>query len=402
MPSVITDPELIDTFLERGVEQVYPSKEQLRQVLLSGQRIKAYQGFDPTGPYLHVGHAVGIRGLRILQKLGHEVTFLVGDFTARVGDPDKDTTRKILTRESVEHNMEGWKQQASQLIDFEGENPVQFKNNYEWLSQLKLENIIKLMSQTTVQQMLERDLFQKRIRSETPIGLQEFIYPLLQGYDSVAMQVDLEVGGSDQIFNMLVGRTLCKNMLGKEKYVRANVMMEAPDTSTMSKTKGNGINLSDTPDNIYGKAMSYSDEFIVKALTLLTDIPLQEIKQINDAIALGENPMSYKKLMAYETVKIIKGEKSAKEAQLYFESSIQQKNIDLDSARKTNLVGKMSLLDFVRQTTAVKVSSNEIKRIIQQGGAEINGEKITDPMKVHDFKKGDLIKLGKRNYISIA
>ena len=204
MNKVIVDKDLIEEFLNRGVDTIFPSKDELRKKLYSGERIRAYQGYDPTGPYLHVGHAMGIRVLSILQKLGHEVIFLVGDFTAKVGDPDKDVARKMLTDDQIAQNMEGWKQQAAQLIDFEGDNPVQFKHNFEWLSKLGLADLIKLMSNVTAQQMLERELFEKRLNKKDPIGLQEFIYPVMQGYDSVAMGVDLEIGGTDQTFNMLV------------------------------------------------------------------------------------------------------------------------------------------------------------------------------------------------------
>ncbi|MDR3558975.1 MAG: tyrosine--tRNA ligase, partial [Candidatus Pacebacteria bacterium] len=159
MPKVITDEKLVDEFLERGVEAIYPSKEALKKKLMSGERMKIYQGFDPTGPYLHVGHAMGIRALRILQKLGHEVIFLVGDYTAKVGDPDKDTTREMLTDEQIEKNMAGWKEQAAQLIDFSGDNPVRFERNNKWLSKMTLGDILKLMSRVTIQPILQRDLF---------------------------------------------------------------------------------------------------------------------------------------------------------------------------------------------------------------------------------------------------
>ena len=177
MSKVIIDKELIEKFLTRGVEAIYPTAEEFKKKLYSGERLKIYQGFDPTGKFLHVGHAMGIRALRILQQLGHEVIFLIGDYTARVGDPDKDTGRKMLTEKDIEENMAGWKEQAAQLIDFGGDNPVQFKRNYEWLSKLKLDDLIKLMSHMTVQQMLERDMFERRLNEGDPIGLHEFIYP---------------------------------------------------------------------------------------------------------------------------------------------------------------------------------------------------------------------------------
>ena len=401
MSKVIKDEALIDTFLTRGVAEIFPSKELLKKKLLSGERIRAYQGFDPSGPYLHVGHAMGIRALRILQQLGHEVIFLVGDYTAKVGDPDKETGRPPLSDEQIQRNMEGWKDQVSQLIDFEGENPVLFKRNYEWLSKLNLAELIKLMSTTTVQQMLERDLFQKRIQKQNPIGLQEFIYPLMQGFDSVAMEVDLEIGGTDQTFNMLMGRELVKKYLNKEKFVRSNEMMEAPDTLTMRKTQGNGINLSDTPENMYGKAMSYQDEMIPKGLRLLTDIPIEEIWKIQKSMESGENPMKYKKIMAFEIVKIIKGEKVAKKAEENFEKTVQKREIDTESAKSVSIVGKMSIKDFLKNATEGKDSASQIKRVIEQGGVEVNGNRIIEQDIQLEFKSKDIIKYGKRSVFKV-
>ena len=401
MSKVITDKVLIEKFLNRGVDSIFPSKEALREKLLSGERLKVYQGFDPTGPYLHVGHAMGIRALRILQQLGHEVTFLVGDFTSKVGDPDKDKARQILTDEQIEKNMAGWKEQASQIIDFEGDNPVLFKRNYEWLSKLKLEDLIKLMSHTTVQQMIERDMFARRLKQNDPIGLQEFIYPLMQGYDSVAMGVDLEIGGTDQTFNMLMGRSLVKSYLGKEKYVRTNEMMDAPDGITMSKTKGNGINLSDSAQDMYGKAMSYSDDLIVKGMRLLTDIELEEIKEYEKQMASGENPMNFKKIMAFEIVKLLKGAKSAEEAQDHFESTVQNKENLEEYARVSGVTGEMSVYDFLKKTLGDEISGAQIKRVIEQGGVEVNNEKITDSGKMVKFESGTLVKYGKREFFKV-
>jgi tyrosyl-tRNA synthetase len=401
MAKILTDKALIEKFLERGVDSIYPDKEALRKRLLSGEKLRAYQGFDPTGPYLHIGHAMGIRALRILQQLGHEVIFLVGDFTARVGDPHQDKTRELLTEEQVKQNADGWKKQASQLINFGGKNPVKFKYNYQWLSKLQLHEVIELMSKTTVQQVLERDLFQNRLKENKPIALQEFIYPLLQGYDSVAMKVDIEIGGTDQIFNMLMGRTLCKIYLEKEKYVRANTLMEAPDALTMSKTKGNGINLSDEPHEMYGKAMSYSDDLIIKGLKLLTDVPLEEIEEIAQLISQGENPMQFKKFMAFEIVKSIKGESAAEKAQLHFEKTVQEGAATEESTTTTSLKGKMTLIKFLKETNPADFSSGELKRMVQQGGVEINGEKVTDIKKEVEFKKDDMIKIGKRNFVKV-
>lgn len=401
MPKVHTDPTLIDKFLTRGVDSIFPSKEELHKKLSSGQRIVAYQGFDPTGPFLHVGHAMGIRGLRILQELGHQVIFLVGDFTARVGDPDKDKTRKLLSLEEVQSNMAGWKKQAAQIIDFEGDNPVLFKHNYEWLSKLNLEKLIELMSKATVQQMIERDMFAKRLAQNDPIKLQEFIYPLMQGYDGVAMQVDLEMGGTDQIFNMLMGRTVVKAYLNKEKFVRANILMDAPDTRTMSKTKGNGINLSDTPEDMYGKAMSYSDDLIVKGLTLLTEVPRDDIGEIEQDINAGRNQLMHKKFMAFEIVKTIMGSSKAIAAQTHFEETVQQGQIKDSDMATTKIKGHMSMLDFLKLTNPQELSAAELKRIVLQGGVEYNGTKVVDQNHTLEFKIGDIVKIGKRSYVKV-
>jgi tyrosyl-tRNA synthetase len=401
MSKVIKDETLIDVFLTRGVAEIYPSKEELKKKLLSGDRIRVYQGFDPSGPYLHVGHAMGIRALRILQELGHEVIFLVGDYTAKVGDPDRETGRPLLSDEQIQRNMQGWKEQAAQLIDFGGDNPVLFKRNYEWLSKLNLAELIKLMSTTTVQQMLERDLFQKRLQKQNPICLQELLYPLMQGFDSVAMGVDMEIGGTDQTFNMLTGRELVRKYLNKEKFVRANEMMEAPDAVTMSKTKGNGINLSDTPENMFGKAMSYQDGMIPKALRLLTDVSIDDIWQIQKDIKKGENPMKFKKMMAFEIVKLLKGEKAARKAQENFEKTVQNKEIDHETAKPVSLSGYMTLREFLKNAMEGKESASQIKRVIEQGGVEVNGNKIVQPDVQIEFKTHDFIKYGKRTVFKV-
>lgn len=398
MKKIITDNTKIEKFLTRGVANVFPDKLSLKIKLQSGERLRVYQGFDPTGPYLHIGHAIGIRALRLLQEMGHEVVFLVGDYTAKVGDPDKETARKLLTDREIEHNMSGWKQQASRIIDFEGENPVLFKRNYEWLSKLNLEDLIKLMSHTTVQQMTERDLFQKRLLNNNPIKLQEFIYPLMQGYDSVAMDVDLEIGGTDQIFNMLMGRHLVKEYLNKEKFVRANKMMDAPDSQTMSKTKGNGINLSDDPYTVYGKAMSYDDDHILIGLELLTDTPDSEIQEINDSIGNGENPMKYKKLMAKRVVEIIYGQKAAIDAETNFEFTVQKKDVLDEQIRSVKISRDTTLLEFLKTALGEKFSSSEIKRTIEQGGVEVNGQKVKDFNLQLKPQTTRVVKFGKRDF----
>lgn len=401
MARVLKDEKAIETFLTRGVETIVPSPEALREKLLSGDRIKAYSGFDPSGPNLHIGHAIGIRALRKLQELGHEAIFLVGDFTVICGDPSSGKSREIMSEEEIQKNMDGWKKQASLLIDFEGSNPAKFMRNSQWLSKLNLKNLIDLMSKTTVQQMIERELFQKKLKERSPIGLQEFIYPLMQGYDSVAMVVDLEIGGNDQIFNMIMGRQLSKIYNNKEKFVRAHELMEAPNTTTMSKTEGNGINLSDTAEDIYGKAMSYPDELVLKGLRLLTEIPLQEIWEMEQSLKTGENPMKFKKIMAFEITKMIKGEKGAKQAEMFFEKTVQNKEITEGAATKTKVHGTMQLIEFLKEVNS-DASSSEIKRVVEQGGVEVNGNKITDPYLPINFEDGAIVKFGKRKFFEVV
>lgn len=401
MPKVSTDEKLIEKFLSRGVENVYPTPDALRKVLISGKRLRAYQGFDPTGPHLHIGHAIGIRGLRILQQLGHEVIFLVGDFTARIGDPDKTNTREILTPEKIEQNMAGWKKQAAKIIDFnDRKNPVRFEHNYKWLSKLKLDDLLQLMSKITVQQMLERDLFERRLKEKNPVRLQEFVYPLMQGYDSVAMNVDIEIGGADQTFNMLVGRDLVRSYLGKEKFVRTNVMMEAPDSQTMSKTKGNGINLADDAKTMFGKTMSYSDDLIIKAFELLTDVGDEEIGEIRKELKKGANPRDAKARLAYEIAKIYHGEKSAKEAEEEFNSVFSRGNLPSEIPEIEVSEAKLNLADLVIKTGFAR-SKSEAQRLIDQKAVKIDNKTITNRKADVEINSGMIIQVGKRNFARI-
>lgn len=398
MAKVIIDEKKIDKFLERGVVDIFPSKKLLKEKLMSGERLKIYQGFDPTGPYLHVGHAIGIRALKILQELGHEVIFLVGDFTSKIGDPDKGSTRKILTDDEIEKNMAGWKEQAAQLIDFEGGNPVRFERNFKWLSKLQLEDVLKLMSNFTVPQILQRDLFKKRLKDETTFKLHEMIYPLMQGYDGVAMEVDMEIGGADQIFNMLIGRDLSKIYLNKEKFVRANKMMDAPDGITMSKTKGNGINLGDNAEQMYGKAMSYPDSAILSGLELLTEISMEEIEKIGEQIKAGENPMKFKKIMAYEIVKSIKGEKEAVKSQENWENTFSKKETP-EEVLEIKAKNNDKLVDVFLENKIIS-SKNDFRRLVKEG-AVTNLDLVEKIFSFDENVKEGVYRIGKKRFCKI-
>ena len=270
---IITDEKLIDEVLSRGVEQVFPDKEMLKKKLMSGERIRLYCGYDPSAPALHIGNAATISKLSQFQKLGHEVIFLVGDFTGMIGDPtDKGATRKKLTRVEVLENAKDYQEQAGGYLKFDGENPARVMYNSEWSDKLTYRELIELSSNFTVQQMLARDMFQKRLADEKPIYLHEFLYPLAQGYDSVAMDVDLEVGGNDQMFNMLCGRTLQKNINNKEKFVLTLKLLADETGKKMGKTEGNAVFLNQTPEDMYGAVMSWTDGTIVPGFEMVTDV----------------------------------------------------------------------------------------------------------------------------------
>src|SRR3990167_3838404 len=259
------------------------------------KKITLYQGFDPPSPSLHIGHLIGIRKLAQFQALGHKVIFLIGDFTGMIGDPsDKSAARKKLSKKEVLENAKGWKKQIEKILRFDGPNAAEVRYNSECLSKLSSQEVIELASNFTVQQMEERDFFQDRLKEDKPIYLHEFLYPLLQGYDSVSMGVDLEVGGNDQLFNMLSGRTLMKALKGKEKYVLTMKLLTDTTGKKMGKTEGNAINLTDEPDDMYGKVMSFPDPFIEQGLELLTDLEVSELA--------NRKTLDAKKALAFEIV----------------------------------------------------------------------------------------------------
>ena len=329
---VLKDEKIINRILKKGVEQILPSEDTLKKLLTSGKRINVYQGFDPTAPTLHIGHTVGMRKLEDFRKLGHQVYFLIGDFTARIGDPsDKTSARVKLSKEQVEENMKVYIEQASHILDiFNKENPVKVLYNSQWLEPLNFGDIIELASLFTVQQMLKRSMFQKRLEEDKPIYLNEFLYPLMQGYDCVMMDTDVEVGGNDQLFNMLAGRDLIMHKLQKEKIVLAGKLLSTPDGVKMGKSEGNMIKLSDSANDIFGKVMAFSDEQILLGFEILTSYELEQVADISNRLKGGENPILLKKLLAFEITKEIKGEQEAKQAQEYFESIFQKKDLNTE------------------------------------------------------------------------
>lgn len=406
MPKVSTDKSAIERFLSRSVENVYPSKKQVAELLESGKRLRVYYGIDPTGPTLHLGHLITMKKLAELQKLGHEIILLIGDFTAMIGDPtDKMAVRKQLTKEEVLKNAKLYKKQASRVLDFTGKNPVQLKYNSKWLGKMSFADVVELASHFTVQRILERDMFERRMEDGKPIHLHEFLYPLMQGQDSVAMDVDGEIGGNDQTFNMLCGRTLQKQVNDKEKFVVTNTLLVDPSGKKMGKTEGNMIAMTDAPSDMFGKIMSWPDEMIIQGFRLCTERHEDEIKEMEKAIKKGENPMGLKMLLAEDVVTWLVGERGAKEAVEYFKSVIQKKTVASSISAMARIihpelsVGKsIGLIDALVKSGLVN-SNSEARRQIEQGAVKIDGEVVKDINAKIDVKSdGVLLQKGKRHF----
>lgn len=383
----------IEEVLTRGVQQVLPDKEALAS-LMAKRKIKLYQGFDPSMPSLHLGNFVGLMKLRQFQKLGHKVIFLVGDFTGMIGDPtDKLATRKKLTRKEVLKNAESWKEQAGKVLDFGGENPALLMFNSDWSDKITFEGLIEITSNLTVQQLIERDMFQARLKDSKPIHLHEFLYPVAQGYDSVAMDIDLEIGGSDQIFNMLVGRTLMKAIKGKEKYVLATKLLVDKERQKVGKTTGNALFLDSTPENFYAGIMSFPDEVIPLSFELLTELNLSGIEE-----KAKKNPMGEKKRLAFEVVKFLWGTESAKKSQKEFEKTFQKRQTP-ELIQIIKITEKsLPLLDLVLATKLV-TSRSEAKRLISQNAIDVDGKTISDTTR--EVILPAVIKIGKTKFVKI-
>ncbi len=399
--SIDTNKEKIEEILTRSVAEILPTKNGLREALESGKRLRIYIGTDATGTSLHLGHATNYMILEKLRKLRHEVIFLVGDFTARIGDPtDKnESARKQLTREQVVENVKTWIAQIKPVIDVDNEeNPVRVLYNNDWLSALTFEDVINLASNFTVQQMIERDMFQARIQSEKPLYLHEMFYPLMQGYDSVAMDVDVEMCGMDQKFNALAGRTLLKKLKNKEKFVFITTLLENPKTGEkmMSKSLGTGIFLDFDADQMYGALMSQPDENMKQLFTDCTRLELKEIEEILKT----DNPRDAKMRLSFEIVKIYHGEKSAKSAEENFVLTFQKKGMPEDSVQ-VQISTATLLRDLLLQEKLVS-SKTDFKRLVDKGAISILSEDnfiIQD----QDFScDRDMdIKIGKRRFLKV-
>lgn len=359
--------------LTRRVAKILPSKEGLEK-LIAGKKIRLYQGFDPTGGHLHLGHAVGMRKLMDFANAGHEVIFLFGTGTVLVGDPSlRDTGRKLITQEEIDENIKDWKRQVSPIVDF---SKVTIKQNGDWLTKLTLKDIIGIASNISATQLFKRESFTRRIEKGDPVWYHETMYPLLQGYDSVAMDVDLEIGGTDQEFNMLVGRELQKKMNNRDKFVLMTPMILGTDGKKMSKSVGNCIFLDDKPEDIYSKLMAIKDDLISTYFELLTDLSMDEIAALDPS-----KPIENKKRLAYDITRQLHSETGAKTGQTYYDTVVQPKVAPTDIP-EVIVKPNTPLLDILK-SAGLGVSNAEMKRMIEQGGVEI---------------KNDILKFGKRTF----
>ena len=401
---VRTGPDPIEQVLERGIVEIV-GREELERRLRAGEKIRIYLGIDPTSPIIHLGHAVALRKLRQLQDLGNKIVFLIGDFTGRIGDPtDKSATRVQLTHAEVQENAASYIEQANHILDvWSPTNPVEVRYNGDWWDKMTARDMIELAANFTAQQMLQRDMFQRRLDENRPIGLHEFFYPLLQGYDSVAMDVDAEIGGTDQTFNMLVGRTLVRVLQNREKFVLTVPLLEGTDGRKMSKSYHNVIGVTDPPFDMYGKVMSLKDALIVRYFELLTDVPESQLRLMAEQMARGDvNPMELKKRLAFDIVAEFHSPEAALAAQERFAREIQQREVPADIPEVTLPRGGDWPIADLLVASNLATSKSDARRLVEQGSVSIDGAKVADPRATVAVRPGMVVRGRRRQYARLT
>ena len=400
MPNKLnTNPEEINKVLERGVEQILPKKETLAK-LMSERVITLYLGIDPTGSQLHLGHSVTLRKLQDFAELGHRVILLVGNGTVKIGDPTgRDQSRPMLSDEEINANFANWQRQASKILDF---SLIEIRHNADWLDRLTYSDLLKLMAKATVQQLLERDMFQNRLKKNLPIYAHEIIYPLLQGYDSVVMDVDLEIGGRDQTFNMLMGRQLQNVFQQKEKWVLSTPLIEGTDGRKMGKSFNNYIALEDSPVEIYGKIMSISDDLIIKYFEVLTRVDMAQIQEMKQALDRGENPMLFKKELARQITADLHDQEASLKASEHFQAIVQNKATP-DLEEFTELVIEINEKNGQLSSSNNIFSNSELGRLLEQGAVKLLPEQksINSWQELLALANDSQLKIGKHRFYQL-
>ncbi len=393
----------LSDLLRRGLLDGVIVEDELKQDLASGRRLTVYEGYDPTSASLHIGHYLSLRVLRWFQLNGHRVIFLFGDFTARIGDPTgQSAERRQLSREQVAANAQTWREQISRVLDFGGDNPVEIKWNGEWLDELSLRDMIEIAARVTVQQLIERDMFQERLSQQKPLHLHETLYPLLQGFDSVAMSVDAELGGRDQMFNMMVGRDLVRNYNGKTKHVLMTPLIPGLDGRKMSKSYGNTVDLTENPIDMFFKLTQVSDDLLPLFLSALTDVPDADIEEVRRRLGSESNLQDVRERFAREVTERLHGPEAAERAHREFTLVVDrgQTRQDVEDAVLRVTGAPITTVD-IAIATGLATSRGDARRLIQQGGLEINSRRETDPQRhqTPEEVSGAIIKMGKRGHV---
>lgn len=387
--------------IARGTEEIL-LEDELKEKLASGKPLVIKAGFDPTAPDLHFGHTVLINKLRTFQELGHEVVFLIGDFTGMIGDPTgKNVTRKPLSRDDVLANAQTYQQQVFKILD-PAKTTIRF--NSEWMSQLGADGMIKLAARQTVARMLERDDFKKRYNGGQAIAIHEFLYPLVQGWDSVALKADVELGGTDQRFNLLMGRELQKDEGQRPQTVIMTPLLEGLDgVQKMSKSLGNYIGITDAPNDMFGKVMSISDHLMWRYYELLSFRPMAEIEQFKQAVADGANPRDYKVLLAKELIARFHDEDAAAAAEQDFIVRFSKNAIpdDIDEVTLSSAGESIAIANLLKEANLVD-STSEALRMIKQQAVKIDGDKVTDARLMVTPGTTAVYQVGKRKFARIT
>ncbi|MBU3978323.1 tyrosine--tRNA ligase [Patescibacteria group bacterium] len=395
----------IEELLTRGVANIIPNKQDLEKLLHSGKKLNIYLGIDPTSPHIHLGHAVLLRKLQkfIDLKQGHSITLLIGDFTALVGDTsDKESERPILTEEEIEKNFQTYKKQAEKILDF---TQVKIRHNKEWLEKLIYKELLHLKQQFSLNDFISRELIRKRLDEGKRVRLDETEYPIMQGYDSYFMDTDIQIGGTDQTFNMQAGRTLQKNLRNKESFVITTEFLMGTDGRKMSKSWGNAIWLDDTPVDMYAKVMAIEDNLITQYFTLATNISLQEIENMKKTLEKDGRPMEQKKKLAFQIVSELHDKNAALKAAENFKKTVQQKEKPEEMKKipfpYLSTLGKINIIDLLYEKN-ITPSRAEAKRLIEQKGVKINNVTILYPdEKIETTKLPIIVQIGKRKFYSI-
>ncbi len=399
-PSINEQMDLI----RRGTVEILPEEElvkKLEQSIKENKPLVIKQGFDPTAPDIHLGHTVGIRKLRHFQELGHQVVVIIGDYTAMVGDPsEKNSTRPRLSHEQVMEHAKTYQEQFFKILD---QQKTQVRYNGEWFSKMNFAEIMELASKFTVARMLERDDFAKRYANQQPISIHEFFYPLMQGYDSVMIKADVELGATEQKFNLVIGRNIQKEYGQEPQVILTLPVLEGLDgKQRMSKSLGNYIGIDEAPEEMYGKTLSIPDNLILRYFELVTDVDMAELKSLTEQLQdPAVNPRDIKRYLARTIVRMYHGPEAAQKAEEHFDQVFIKKDVPDDIPEIQVSESTMRIDDLVMFAQMAK-SKGEARRLIQGGGVSIDGEKITDPFQKVDIKKGQVLKVGKRRFARLV